>query len=150
MKVFKSVRQKGVTGLAWASLVFAVVGGALAAGMWIGDTVVFVLNASPIEWLPELLLFAALVALILDLILDGVPNWLAIVCAILLPSVARATFGKFGATVGDFSGWVLSLLDDVLVQWVGTNSSTGLAWASIIAALLMARRVIKKSAGMGM
>lgn len=146
-KAIKRVKQKGVSGLAWASFVIAVVGGALAAGMWIGDVIETVLKAIPIGWVPEVLLFAALVTIGLDLFLDGVPNWMAIVGAILTPSIATATFGKLGDKVGEWSAALLGWLGGPMEEWVGTDSATGLAIAAIIGSLLMARRVVRKSAG---
>lgn len=144
VKVVQKVRAKGVTGLAWVSLVLAVAGGALAADMFIGDTLGWILDHQPIEYLPELLLVVGVVAIGLDLFMDGVPNQVAIYGALLVPSVATSTFGKLGQQVEAGSGWILDFVDENAAEWAGTNSSTGLALVFVISALLVARRVVKK------
>ncbi|MEV2236719.1 hypothetical protein [Micromonospora sp. NPDC049891] len=141
----RKARAKGVTGLAWASAVVALVGGTLGAGIWFGDAIVAVLNWIPWGWLPEVLLFVGVVAIGLDMFLDGVPNQVAIAGAILVPSIARATSGKLGDTITDWTGDLVDWMGEWMTEWIGTDSATGLALASIVCAVLMARRVIKKS-----
>ncbi|MGC9670969.1 hypothetical protein ACNTMW_31030 [Planosporangium sp. 12N6] len=145
INIIKAARKKGVTGLAWASLVIALAGGALATDTWMGHLVKSILRLLPWEWLPAVLLAAAVIGTGLDLFLDGVPNQVAIASALLAPSVASATRGKLGATVTDRSGQLLAWIDRDLTGWLGTDSSTGLAIGCIVAAVLMARRVVKKS-----
>ncbi|MGW1059376.1 hypothetical protein [Micromonospora rubida] len=143
----RKARSKGVTILAWASLGVALVGGTLAAGMWIGDVLDAVLNFIPWGWVPEVLLLVGVVAVGLDLFIDGVPNQVAIAGAILVPSVARATSGKLGDKVGEWTGALVGWMDKPMTEWIGTESAAGLAVAAIICSILMARRVIKKSRG---
>ncbi|MFG1847752.1 hypothetical protein [Micromonospora carbonacea] len=143
----RAARAKGVTILAWASLVVALVGGTLAAGMWIGDAIVAVLDFIPWGWVPEVLLFVGVVSVALDLFIDGVPNQVAIAGAILVPSIARATFGKLGDTITGWTGDLVGWMDKPMTEWIGTDSAAGLAIAAIICSILMARRVIKKNRG---
>lgn len=143
----RAARAKGVTILAWASAVIALVGGTLAAGMWIGDAIVAVLDFIPWGWVPEVLLLAGVIAIALDLFIDGVPNQVAIAGAILVPSVARATSGRLGDKIGDWTGSLVDWMDTWMSVWVGTDSAAGLAIAAIICAVLMARRVINKNRG---
>ncbi len=144
----KAIRAKGTTGLAWANLVIAIVGGAIAVDTWMGQVVAWTLaNLTPWAWLAPVLLFAAVIGVGLDLFLDGVPNQVAIAGALLAPSLAGATPGKLGSTITEWSGALLAWMSGPLQQWVGTSSSTGLAVGCIVAAILMARRVVKKSKG---
>ncbi len=143
----RAARAKGVKILAWASLAVALVGGTLAAGMWIGDAITTVLVHIPWGWVPEVLLFVGVVAVALDLFIDGVPNQVAIAGAILVPSVARATTGRLGDTVTGWTGDLVDWLDKPMTEWIGTESAAGLAIAAIICSILMARRVIKKNRG---
>jgi hypothetical protein len=146
-KGMKAVRAKGVTGLAWANLAIASLGGAIAVDTWMGQLVGRILQASPWPWLPPVLLAGLVIAVGLDLFLDGVPNQVAIAGALLAPSVAGSTPGRLGSTVTDWSGALLDWMSSPLQQWVGTSSSTGLAVACIVASVLMARRVVRKSKG---
>lgn len=141
----KSARRKGMTALAWASFGVAIVGGNLAAGMWLGTGIETVLEALPWEWLPSLLLLVGVVAVAIDLFIDGTPNQVAIAAAILIPSVATAAKGKLGDKIGEWTGALTDWISNSLVEWVGTNSAVGLAIACIVCSILMARRVIKKS-----
>lgn len=147
-RAVRTARQKGVTGLAWASMIIATVGGTFAAGMWIGDVIRTILDASPWSWVPDVLLLVAVVGIGIDMLLDGVPNQVAIAGGILTPSIASAAFGKLGAIVTEWTRSLVGWLDAALVEWLGTQSSVGLALACIVCALLMARRVVRKSAGM--
>ncbi len=147
-KGMKAIRSKGVTGLAWVNLTIAVVGGAIAVDTWMGQTVAWALhNLTPWQWLAPVLLFAAVIGVGLDLFLDGVPNQVAIGGALLAPSLAGATPGELGWMITEWSGVLLAWLSAPLQQWVGTSSSTGLAVGCIVAAVLMARRVVGKSKG---
>ncbi len=146
----RAARQKGTTALAWTSLGFAVVGGTLAAGTWLGRFIAAVLDVLPWGWLPPVLLAGGVIAVVIDLFLDGVPNSAAIWSALLIPSVASATPGKLGASIRDWTGQLLDAVNGALAEWLGTDSATGLAIGCIVAALVMARRVIRKSRAAGM
>ena len=147
MKKFKAVRQKGVSALAWASFGMAIVGGALAADMWIGKTIRTILKAIPWEWLPPVVLAAAVIAVAIDLFIDGVPNQVALGGALLAPAVATATPGKLGEKVAEGCGWLLAQISAPLEDWLGTGSATGLAVGAIVATYFMGRRVVKKAKG---
>ena len=140
----QAVRKKGVTGLAWTSLGFAVVGGTLATETWIGKVIQGFLGLWPWEWIPAVLLAGAVVALGLDLFMDGVPNRWAIWSALTIPSIAASVDGKLGDWVSHWCGELLGLIDGWLSEWV-TDSSTGLAIACIATSLILARRVVKNA-----
>jgi len=143
--VMNRVRQRGTTALAWASFLIAMAGGALATATFVGSVVRFFLDLLPWSWLPPVLLLVAVVAIGLDLFLDGVPNQVAVYGALATPSIASAAPGKMGDKVTEWSGMVLDYIDGPLIEYVGNDSSTGLAIACVAGSLLMARRVVRKS-----
>ncbi|MEO3930933.1 hypothetical protein ABGB07_44890 [Micromonosporaceae bacterium B7E4] len=143
----RAARQKGTTALAWASFGVAIVGGTFAAGMWIGEVIRTLLDALPWPWVPALLLLIAVVGVGIDLFVDGAPNQVAIYGGILTPSIATAADGKLGNSISDWTADLVNWLNGSLVEWLGTGSAVGLALACIICSLLMARRVVRKSAG---
>lgn len=146
---YANVRKKGMTVLAWASFIVAIAGGALAADMWIGKAVGKFVHAFPLPWLAAVLLVVAFLGTVIDLCIDGEPNQLAIYAVILMPSFAAATGGGLARSVTSWSGSVLAWIDQDMSAWLGTASSTGLAVAAIASAILMSRRVVKKSKGRG-
>lgn len=146
-RIVNTVRQKGTAGLAWASWIIAAVGGTLAVDTFVGHLAVKILQAIPWGWVPAVLLAALVIGMGLDLFLDWIPNQFAVGAAMAIPSVAAAATGRLGAKVTEFSGDLLRWLDGSLTGWLGTSSSTGLAVACIVAATLMARRVVKKATG---
>lgn len=146
-KGMRNFKAKGVTGLAWANLAIALTGGALAVDTWVGQVAVWFIQVPPWEWFPPVLLAALVIAVGLDLFLDGVPNQMAIIGALAAPSVAAASPGKLGATVTEWAGSLLGWLDGELIGWLGTSSATGLAIGCIVASILMSRRVVRKSKG---
>jgi hypothetical protein len=144
----RAVQQKGIKGLAWTSFVIAVVGGTLAPQMFLGKAIQGFLGLWPWPWIPPVLLAATIVAVAVDIFIDLTPNTAAIWSALTMPTIAASVKGKLGDTV---SGWCQALLDEIdgwLHAWI-TDSSTGLAVACIAAALIMARRVVKKSKAAG-
>jgi hypothetical protein len=146
-KVAKKVQKRGITGLAWASAVVALVGGTLAVGTWMGDVLRFFLGLPPWDWFPPVLLVAAVIGIGVDIFIDLEPNQVAIAGFLLGPTIASATPGKLGAKITEGMKALLDWIDQPLAEWVGTDSSTGLAIACIVAAILMAKRVVRKTAG---
>ncbi len=144
----KAVQQKGIKGLAWTSFVFAVVGGTLAPEMFLGKLIQGFLGLWPWQWIPPVLLAATIVAVGVDIFIDLIPNQMAIWSALTMPTIAASVNGKLGDTVSHWCNLLLGLIDGWLHAWI-TDSSTGLAIACIAAALIMARRVVKKSKAAG-
>jgi hypothetical protein len=144
----RAVQQKGIKALAWISFGIAVAGGTLATETFLGKIVQGFLGLWPWKWIPPVLLAAAVVTLAVDIYIDLLPNQGAIWSALLLPSVAASVTGKLGDLVSQGCGWLLDQIDGWLHAWV-TDSSTGLAVACIAAALIMARRVVRKSKAAG-
>lgn len=141
----RQIRQKGIRGLAWSSLIVALVGGTLAAAMEIGVAIRKILDAQPWAWLPAVLVLVGVITVGIDLLIDGIPNQAAIAGALLVPSIAAAAPGRLSRTVGEWSDGLVGWLHGGLVDWLGTNSATGLTVACVVGAVLMARRVVKKS-----
>ncbi|MEU6204609.1 hypothetical protein ABZ814_13590 [Micromonospora musae] len=146
-KTVRRLQQKGVRTLAWLSLGIATIGGTAAAGTFIGDWTDAVFGWIPWEWLAPLVLAILFITTAIDLLIDLTPNKAAIYSVIAMPSVASAAPGKFGDTLGGWFDGLMGWVNATLVQWLGTDSAVGLAIACIVAAVLMARRVIKKSSG---
>jgi hypothetical protein len=144
----KAVQQKGIKGLAWSSFGIAIVGGTLAPEMFIGRFLQGFLHLWPWKWIPPVLLGLAIVALAIDLFIDLVPNIAAIWSALTIPTLAASVEAKLGDKVSAGCAWILDQIDNPLHEWV-TDSSTGLAIGCIGAALIMARRVVKKSKAAG-
>ncbi|MFI6228652.1 hypothetical protein ACIBCR_15225 [Micromonospora echinospora] len=143
-KNFKSaIRPKGIKALAWTSFAAALVGGPLVAGMFVGDAIDTVLEAIPWGWIPPAVLFLLAVMFIRDLVIDWEPNRQAIWSLLLAPSVARATPGKLGDRIDEWTGAALDLVASPLRDWLGTGSPIALAVAVGGAALLLAQRSIK-------
>ena len=146
-KAIRNIQQRGVKTLAWLALAVASIGGAAAAGTFVGDWIDKLFAILPWQWVPILLLIVLVVATAIDLLIDLIPNQAAIYSVIAMPSVAAATPGGFGDTIGGWFNGLMGWVNSGLVQWLGTDSAVGLALACIVAAVLMARRVIRKSAG---
>lgn len=144
----RAVQQKGIKGLAWSSLVIAAIGGTLATETFLGKFLRGFLHLWPWKWIPPVLLAVGLVALGVDIFIDLVPNQAAIWSALLLPSVAASVQARLGTEVQRGCGWLLDQIDGWLHTWI-TDSSTGLAIACCGAALIMARRVVKKTKAAG-
>lgn len=144
----KAVKQKGITALAWCAFAVAVAGGTLATETFVGKVLQDFLGLWPWKWIPPVLLAVAVVALGVDIFIDGVPNQTAIWSALTVPSIAASVTGKLGDEVSHWCGQLLSAIDGSLHTWI-TDSSTGLAVACIGGALVMARRVVRKSKAAG-
>ncbi|NYT96429.1 hypothetical protein [Salinispora sp. H7-4] len=144
----RAVKQKGITGLAWCSFAIAVVGGTLATETFLGRVVQGFLGLWPWEWIPPVLLAVAVIGLSVDIFIDSVPNQMAILSALTMPSIAASVTGRLGDEVSHWCGRLLAAIDGWLHVWV-TESATGLAVACILGALVMARRVVRKSRAAG-
>lgn len=140
---FNILRGRGTLILAWISWVVAVAGGAAIAVTFIGGLVAGAIGILP-SWIAIVAFTLGVVGMILDLVVDGVPNRLAIWMAILLPSVARSVPGKLGASVTHASGQIFSSMNHSLGAWVGTTSTLAVAASLVGIALLVARRVVAK------
>lgn len=145
-QAIRTAREKGTKGLAWCSFGIAIAGGALVSEMFLGDWIEWIVELAPWEWLPGVLLGSAVLAIVVDLLTDLIPNFAALISALLLPTLATTTDGKLGDKVEEIAEAVLGWINGTLVDWIGTTSATGLAFACIIGSLLMARRVMKKQA----
>jgi hypothetical protein len=140
----KAVQKQGIKGLAWTSFVIAVVGGTLAPEMFLGRFLQGFLHLIPWKWVPPVLLAVTLVAVGVDIFIDLVPNQTAVWSALTMPTIAASVEAKLGDQVSKWCAKLLDQIDGWLHEWI-TDSGTGLAIVCIGAALVMARRVVKKS-----
>jgi hypothetical protein len=140
---FDFLRGRGTLILAWISYGLAVAGGASVAATFVGGLISGFVGLFP-GWVAIVVFLAGFVAMVIDLLVDGVPNRLAIWMGIVLPSLARAVPGKLSQTVTDLSGQLLGQINQWLGVWLGTTSSLGVAAAAVVASLLVARRVVAK------
>lgn len=142
-------KDKMTKGLAWSSYTLAVVAGALLASTFIGGFVDNVLGFIPWDWIPVAILAALFVLTAIDLLMDGVPNRVAMYCTIAMPSVARAVSGSLGNNIESWAGTVRDQLQGNLSDLLGTTSAIGLAVAAGICAWLVARRTMRAKAAVG-
>jgi hypothetical protein len=149
-RAIKNAQEHGVFGLAWVSFLLALAGGSYADTTFIGGLIRGAVGMFPDDWhVAGLILLAAVVTVFIDLFLDLTPNWPAVGAAIIGPSVASMVNARLGSMV---SGWAQAMQDSVgekVGEFVGGTTAVGLALACILASLLTARRVIKKSGGGG-
>jgi hypothetical protein len=144
-KAVQAVQDKGIQILAWSSFGFAAIGGTAASGTFVGDTIRTVLDILPWEWVPVAGLIGLAGATAVDLFMDATPNRVALYSAIAIPSVATAAPGKLGDTLTDGANTAMDWVDTSLAEWLGTQSSVGIAITCVVASLILARRVVKTS-----
>lgn len=75
----------------WTAFVFACVAGLLAMGSWLTDLLAW--GTGFVPYLSGILLFVGLVIVFIDLI-DKRPDRLALICAMIIPSVVAAGVGQ--------------------------------------------------------
>lgn len=138
-----NVRQKGVLALAWISYALAVVGGAFLTATFVGSWIVGLVGWFP-GWVAAVAFAGALIAMVVDLWVDGEPNRLALWMAMVIPSLAMAVPGRLGESVRDVSDEIRSAVTSGMTEWLGTSSVYAIAFASVVVAMLIARRVVTK------
>lgn len=136
-------KDKAIKGLAWASFVLAIASGAAITATFIGGWVSGAVGFLP-NWVAIVLLVAGVIAIAVDLFVDGVPNKLAVSTSIVMPSVAAAVDGKLAASVTDLSHSMLSRVEANFGPWLGQTSALGLAAAMVVASMLIARRTVQQ------
>lgn len=137
-------REKGIKLLAWTSLGIAYIGGAAITGTWLGRAIANIVGVFP-GWVGIVVVIAAAIATAIDLFVDGTPNYPALYTVIVVPSIASSIPGRLGETIQDLSVATITQINADLESWLGTSSALGLGIACVVAALLMARRVITKT-----
>lgn len=142
-----ALHQRGIVALAWISYLLAVVAGAALVDTWVGGIVTWAVGVFPVA-VAALALVAGTVAMLIDLLVDRIPNRLAVWMALVLPSVAAAVDGRLATTVTSISRALLEQVGAGLGTWIGDASSLGVALGAAVASLLVARRVIAKGGGM--
>jgi hypothetical protein len=135
---------KGKKALAWISFGFAVVAGAAFAVVGLGGFFDGLLGMFGLPWLPALLFAGVFIAMTVDLIVDAIPNQIAMWSAMLLPSLAQSVNGKLSQTVRDLCNQILSQVNAGLSSWFGVAGALGIGVVCAVAAYLMGRRVLAK------
>jgi hypothetical protein len=143
MRVGGLNKEKGIRALAWVSFGLAVVAGAALTDTFVGGWISAVFAFAP-GWLATVTFVGVAVMTAVDLVVDGIPNQIALYAAMSLPSMAMGLPGRLAGTVTDLSQKAAAQTNDALGQWLGGTSSYVLAGACAVAALLVARRVIAK------
>lgn len=142
-----NIKAKVTKVAAWASFALAVAASPLLAGTFVGGIVDNVLGVLPAV-VPLVVFVVMIVSTAVDLGVDGVPNRVALYCAMLACSVARSVQGRLGDSV---ERWANALLDQIrgpLGDLLGTGSALALALAAAAAAYIVARRTMAaKSSG---
>lgn len=139
-------KEKGRKALAWISFGFAVIGGAAIVATFIGGFIAGLVGIFP-SWVAIAAFVGAIVAMVIDLFVDGEPNTIALYTAMVVPSLARAVPGQLSDTVTQASGSALDQVNQTLGMWLGTSSAIGIAVACVIVSLLMGRRVVARGGG---
>jgi hypothetical protein len=143
---FRAVHAKSIKGLAWTTLVIALADGAMLPGTFVGDAVRTVFGWLP--WgpvIPIILLVVGWVAVFLDTFLDLEPNQVAVLGALLLPTVATTLHGGMATWTRQIAVNVLHMVD----QWIFKAAPAGLGSSALalavgVAVILMAQRVVNK------
>ncbi len=134
-----NVKAKATKVAAWASFGLAVAASPLLAGTFVGGIVDNLLGILP-AFVPLVVFVVMIVSTAVDLGVDGVPNRVALYCAMLACSVARSVQGRLGDSV---ERWANALLDQIrgpLGDLLGTGSALTLALAAAAAAPQAAAR----------
>lgn len=135
---------KGKKALAWIAFAFAVVAGAAFAVGGLGRFFDGMLGMFGLPWLPALMFGAGFVAMMVDLIVDQIPNQVAMWMAVALPSLAQSVDGKLSQTVQDVTGQILTQVNSGVSSWLGVSGAWGVAIVCMVVAYLMGRRVLAK------
>jgi hypothetical protein len=137
-------KEKGIKALAWISYGLAVVSGAALVTTFLGGWISGLVGLFP-GWVAVAATAGIIVAMAVDLFVDGIPNQVALYSAMVIPSLARAVPGKLGDTVGGLAQSLRASVNASLTTWLGVSSSIGVAVGCAAVSLIMARRVIQKA-----
>lgn len=143
--VITQTKDRSVTILGWMSLLIAGTGGAFAAPTWIGATIRWIVGLPPWPDTANVLLFIGLLAVVLDILVDGTPNHPAVIAFILAPSIGvAAADGKLAAWVQARGDQLEGSVGGTIADWLGDVSTSALALVCIATALILARRTLSK------
>ena len=137
-------KEKGIKALAWISYGLAAIAGAAVVTTFLGGWISGLVGLFP-GWVAAVATAGLVVAMGIDLFIDGIPNQVALYSAMVIPSLARAVPGKLGDTVGALAQSLRDSVNSSLSTWLGVSSSISVAIGCAVVSLLMARRVIQKA-----
>lgn len=135
---------KGKKALAWISFFLAIVAGAAFAVGGLGDLLNGLLNMFGVDWLAALVFMIALGSMLVDIIVDRIPNQVAMWMAMVVPALAQSVPGKLSETVQNLYDQILTQVQSGLSAWLGVASTWGIAIVSAVLAFLVGRRVLAK------
>ncbi len=144
----KNAKALAVKVLAWVSFALGIAAAPLLAGTFVGGIVDNLLGFFP-AWVALTALVGLVVMTAVDLFSDGVPNRVALYCAMGSVSVARSVDGRLGDNVELWANTVLTQVRGPLGEWLGTSSALALAMAAGLAAWLVSRRTMAAKAAGG-
>ena len=137
-------KEKGIKALAWISYGLAAIAGAAVVTTFLGGWISGLVGLFP-GWVAAVVTAGLVVAMAIDLFIDGIPNQVALYSAMVIPSLARAVPGRLGDTVGGLAQSLRDSVNSSLSTWLGVSSSISVAIGCAVVSLLMARRVIQKA-----
>jgi hypothetical protein len=130
--------DSATNGLAWLSFALAVIGGIAATPTWIGSLISAIAGIGP-SWVAFVLIVLVLLAVIRDIVRDGIPNRVAIYGAIAWPSLWLAIEGRLGKNLRGGIKAFNEFLDRNFAEWItDTPQGSSAAVLTIIAATTIA------------
>lgn len=133
-----------IKGLAWLSWVAALIGGWALIGTFAGSWISGIIGFFP-DWVAPVALVLGGIWMALDGILDAEPNRPAVWLAILLPSVGQGVNGSWGRQFHQWGADMNASMTAHMGEALGTGSLVATAAIFVGAALILARRVVKKN-----
>lgn len=139
--------------LGWISYSLAACGGGALMASPVGTAVAWLTGAT--RWFGVAVLVIAVGGMTVDILIDLVPNKLAVAVAILAPSMAmgakttgkhRGKHSQFVETMRTISGSIADVSRDRIGPFLGTASMLAVALILIVLAWLIARRTMKGAA----
>jgi hypothetical protein len=146
----QKAQQASIYILGWFAQAVGIVAGTYAADSWPGQTIRWVLNLIPGDWLIPLTLFIWFIAWAIDILNDLTPNQTAITFGFMAPILAAGTQSTLADRVREWSNALQDGVGGQLTAWVGNVSAGWLSVALMAMAVIIGKRVLaKQSAAAG-
>lgn len=120
--------------LAWASFILAIIAG---AGLAVNDA----------GLVQVLAIIVVLVAVAIDIGKDREPNQVAVLAAIVVPSLLVLMPGKLASTLSGLLKSAWNNTSGHLGSWAGTTSTLGVAAVCVAVSFVIAQRTMNKGKG---
>lgn len=129
--------------MAWASMIFSLVGGALLPGTPVGKSLTSAIESFAWPWVPPVAFAGAIVGIILDTGRDLLPDRIAVYSAMIAPTAAGAVGGKLAEHVIALAQWLTDHTIGWLREWSNIPTDGGIAALCLVCAVVVAKRVVK-------